>query len=60
MAKANKDIRRAITDNGLRMWQVADAYGICDGNFSRLLRHELPQETKAQILEIISKLCKEA
>ena len=54
--KANCDIRNAITAAGLKCWQVAEAYGITDGNFSRLLRTELPDSKKREILSIINEL----
>ena len=41
------------------MWQIADALGINDGNFSRKLRKELPEEEKSKILAIIDQLTKE-
>lgn len=59
MNKANMDIRIAATSKGLKLWQVADAYGVNDGNFSRKLRKELPKDEKDKILGIIEKLAKE-
>lgn len=52
----NKEIRTAIETAGLRYWQVADAYGTTDGNFSRKLRKELPDEEKQKIYRIIYEL----
>ena len=46
MAKANVDIRTAAEQAGIKLWQIADRYGVYDGNFSRLLRKELPTEKK--------------
>lgn len=56
MTKANTDIREKIEMSGLRYWQVAAEYGLTDGNFSRLLRTELPSEKKQRILDIIERL----
>lgn len=56
----NQDIREAAKAAGVRLWQVADAYGVNDGNFSRKLRRELPQAEKEKILAIIEVLAKEA
>lgn len=53
---ANEDIRNAISDSGIKHWQVAAAYGVSDGNFCRLLRQELPQSKKEIILKIINDL----
>ena len=55
----NKEIRSAAKNAGVRLWEVAAAYGINDGNFSRKLRKELPQEEKDKILAIIDQLTKE-
>lgn len=53
MEKANMDVRKAIEDSGLKYWQIADAIGVNDGNFSRMLRTELSQEKKKQIYDAI-------
>ena len=61
MAKVNNiEIRRAITENRLYYYEVAEALGINDGNLSRKLRKELPQEEKEKILEIIDRLVHES
>lgn len=55
----NKEIRSAAKNAGVRLWEVAAAYGINDGNFSRKLRQELPQEEKEKILAIIVQIARE-
>lgn len=55
----NKEIREAAKKAGIHLWQVAEVCGVNDGNFSRKLRKELPQEEKQMILEIIDRLSKE-
>ncbi len=52
----NVDIRNAISSAHIRCWQVADLLGMNDGNFSRKLRHELPQEEKEKIFKIVREL----
>lgn len=52
----NLDIKEAIRKAGLKFWQVADRLGLNDGNFSRKLRKELPEEEKAKIRAIITEL----
>lgn len=54
--KANMDIRNAAKKAGVLLWEVAAACGVNDGNFSRKLRQELPQEEKEKILSIIDQL----
>lgn len=56
---ANKDIRDAARDAGVRLWQIAERIGMNDGNFSRKLRRELPDQEKKEILEIIKTLAAE-
>lgn len=56
---SNQDIRNAATESGVRLWQVADALGIADCNFSRKLRKELPPEEKEKIFSIIKELSQE-
>ena len=52
----NTDIREAVKAAGLKLWQIADALGITDGNFSRKLRHELQPDEKERIFDIIRQL----
>lgn len=53
---SNTDIRQAATMAGVRLWEIADRLGMADSNFSRKLRHELPENEKRHILEIIDKI----
>lgn len=55
----NQDVRRSATVAGVKLWQIADALGIADCNFSRKLRKELPQEDKDKIFSIIERLSQE-
>ena len=56
MKKSNQDIREAIKNSGVKYWQVAERFGVCDGNFSRKLRKEMPKEEKERIYTIIQNL----
>ena len=53
------DILQLMKSAGLRLWQIAEALGMQDSNFSRRLRHELSEAEKAKIREIIADLSKE-
>ncbi|NLB81973.1 MAG: hypothetical protein GX800_10295 [Clostridiaceae bacterium] len=56
----NQDIRKEISESGLKLWQIASAVYSCnDGNFSRKLRQELPAEEKKRIRDAIVQLKKE-
>ena len=56
----NKTIRKTAKEKGVKLWQVAEALGMYDGNFSRKLRHELPPEETKAILALIDTIAKEA
>lgn len=55
----NKDIRSEIAERGFKLWQIADKLGMNDGNFIRKLRHELPDDEKRRVLDIIAELERE-
>lgn len=52
----NMDIRQEAKSAGVKLWQIAEGLGINDGNFSRRLRRELPDQEKARIRTIIKGL----
>lgn len=54
--RVNNDIRVKAKKQGIRLWEIADRYGLTDGNFSRLLRRELQKEKRERILAIIDEL----
>lgn len=56
---ANVEIRTAAKAAGVRLWQVAERYGINDGNFSRKLRNELPPNERDKIIGIIGEIAAE-
>jgi len=56
MEKANVDLRNAIKEAGLKLYEVAYTYGCNDGNFSRLLRLPLSPEKEMRVRQIISEL----
>ena len=55
----NAKIKQLAKEKGIKLWQVAEVYVISDGNFSRLLRKELPKEKEEKILSIINNYNKE-
>lgn len=50
------EIKEEFQRAGLKVWQVAYAYGVTDSNFSRLLRKEFTDEQTEKILSIINEL----
>lgn len=53
------EIKKLILDSGLRLWQVAERWGINDGNFSRRLRNSFNNKEVERVKEIIAALQKE-
>lgn len=55
----NIELKFYASSKGVRLWQVADKFGITDSAFSRKLRHELSKEDaekfKVYVDEIASK-----
>ena len=56
---ANQKIREKAATLRVKLWEVADAYGLSDGNFSRKLRRELPKDEQQRILSIIEQIARE-
>lgn len=56
MKRANADIRNAVATNGFKLWELAAALGINDGNLSRKLRTELPAAEREHILAVIAEM----
>ena len=56
MNKANTDIRISAATKGIKMWQIAEAIGVSEGKFCRMMRTEMPQKTKTDILSVIEKI----
>lgn len=55
----NVKIREAAKQAGVYLWQIAERWGCNDGNFSRKLRRELPEDEQMKILAIIAELAAE-
>ncbi len=55
----NSEIRNRAKEAKVKLWEIADRYGLNDGNFSRKLRRELPEEERDRILAIIDQIAAE-
>ena len=51
----NIEIREAIKESGLKHWQIADMIGVADTTFCRMLRRDLSESKKQEILTAIQK-----
>lgn len=54
----NVEIRNYAKENGVKLWEIADVYGVSDITFSKKLRYELPEKDKENIMQIINDLAK--
>lgn len=52
----NKDLRDYAKSKGVKLWQIAEKLNINDGNFSRKLRRELPDQEKQKIIMIVDEV----
>ncbi len=52
------EIKERILAAGLNLWQVAEAFGCTDGNFSRKLRKDFSETDTQRVLCIIEELKK--
>lgn len=49
----NIELREFIKKSDLKHWQVAEIIGVADTTFCRMLRRELPESKKQEILTAI-------
>lgn len=59
MTACNMEIKLIAKAKKLHLWEIAEKLNILDSNFSRKLRHELPQAEKERIFSIIEEIAKE-
>lgn len=55
----NVKIRDAAKQAGVYLWEIAERFGCNDGNFSRKLRRELPEDEQEKIIAIIEEVARE-
>lgn len=51
----NVEIREALQKAHLKQWELADLLRVSEYTLCKWLRRELPEERKAEILELIRK-----
>lgn len=55
----NQEIRTKAKAAGVKLWEIAERFGMNDGNFSRKLRRELPEAERVKALAIIDQIAAE-
>lgn len=56
---ANDSLRMYAAGRGVRLWQIAQKFGIADSNFSRMLRNEFSEEKALLFKKFVDELCDE-
>ncbi len=52
----NKELKRYAASKGVRLWQVAEKFGLNDANFSRKLRHDLNEQDAKKFIVYVDEL----
>ena len=55
----NDSIKEYAKNSGVKLWQVAEALGMQDSNFSKKLRHQLTPTEEQRICKIIDMIAAE-
>ena len=56
----NKDLRLYAASKGVRLWQVAEKFGITDAAFSRKLRKVFSKENAEQFRKYVDEIVAES
>lgn len=56
MSINNSNLREYARRNGVFLWELASRCGVNDGNFSRKLRQELPQEEQQRLMALVDEI----
>ena len=55
----NAELRKKAKEKGVLLWQVAERLNVSDSQFSKMLRHELPQDKKKEALAAVEAIAAE-
>lgn len=53
---ANADVRKYAKNKSVRFWEIADYLGKSEATVTRLFRHELSDEQKADFIKVIEEI----
>lgn len=56
MQLANKEVRVAAKDTGVRFWQICKVLHISEATLTRMLREELSENEKLELLAVINEI----
>lgn len=57
---SNKELKLYAAGKGVRLYQVAEKFGILDANFSRKLRKELSKEDAERFRKYVDEIASES
>lgn len=55
----NETVKCYAKSNNVKLWQIADALGMKDSNFSKRLRYQFTLDEEKAIREIVDKIASE-
>ena len=58
MKQANKEFRADMKAAGISLWQIANEIGVSEATITRLLRVEIDEETKRQLVQAAQRIQK--
>ena len=53
-SKANREVREALHNKGMKQWELADMLGVSEFTLTRWLRKELTEDKKELLLKAIN------
>ena len=56
---ANNQLRAEAKQLGVPLWMIAERVGLTDGNFSRHVRRELPEDETQRLIGIVREIAAE-
>lgn len=54
-AIAGAEIKETCKNEGIKLWRVAEIYGVTPQRFSELLRHEFTRENASKVMYAVEK-----
>ncbi|MGI6152973.1 MAG: hypothetical protein ACOYJB_03945 [Christensenellaceae bacterium] len=55
----NFELRKLAHECGVKLWEIADYLGISEPTMTRLLRHELPEQKRQELIAAIDQIRRE-
>jgi hypothetical protein len=56
MNRPNETIRECAEKNGVKLWEIAEQFGVTDTTFSKKMRHEFTPEENKRAMQAIKQI----